>query len=53
MLFAGGLLACSSGGSGGRGGGGNSGTTPGTYTVIVSATSGTAAVQGTVTLTVQ
>jgi hypothetical protein len=43
-----------SGGSGGGGGGGNAGTTPGTYTVTVTGTSGSLAVTlGTLTLTVQ
>ena len=43
----GGLLACGSRGSG------NSGTTPGTYIVTVTGTSGTITATGTVTLTVQ
>ena len=46
-----GLVAC--GGSGNVGGGGNSGTTPGTYTVTVTGTSGTITQTGTVILTVQ
>jgi len=59
MLFfiAGGLVACGGGGnngaSGGGGGGGNPGTTPGTYTITVTGTSGTITETGTVTLTVQ
>jgi len=44
----------SGGGGGGGGGGGNTGTTPGTYTVTVTGTSGTlTGTVGTVTLTVQ
>jgi hypothetical protein len=57
-MLAGGVLACSSGGgsSGGGGGGGGTGiagTTPGSYTVTVTATSGTITSTGTVALTVQ
>ena len=49
------FLACGGGSSGGGGGGGtgNPGTTPGTYTVTVSATSGIATATSTITLTVQ
>jgi hypothetical protein len=46
-----GLSGC--GGSGGGGGGGNPGTTPGTYTITVTGTSGNATATGAVTLTVQ
>jgi C1A family cysteine protease len=47
-----GTLGCNPGGGGG--GGGNSGTTPGTYTIAVSGTSGSiSATVGTITLTVQ
>jgi hypothetical protein len=52
VILAGGLLACGSGYSGG-GGGGNSGTTPGSYTVTITGTSGGTTATGTVTLTVQ
>ena len=59
LLFsiAGGVFACGGGGSGGGGGGGggggNAGTTPGTYTVTVTGTSGAITESGAVTLTVQ
>ena len=55
VILASGLLACGGGGSSGGGGGGtgNPGTTPGNYTVTVTATSGSATTNGTVTLTVQ
>jgi hypothetical protein len=59
MMLAGGVLACGNGGgsSGGGGGGGGgtgvAGTTPGTYTVTVTGTSGMITSTGTVTLTVQ
>ncbi|WP_158819649.1 FG-GAP-like repeat-containing protein [Granulicella sp. S156] len=46
-ILVGGLSAC------GGGGGVNSGTTPGTYTVTVTGTSGTLSQQGAITLTVQ
>ncbi|HEY1209680.1 MAG TPA: C1 family peptidase [Terracidiphilus sp.] len=51
LLFAisSGVLAC----GGGGGGGGISGTTPGTYTITVTGTSGTLSETGTVSLTVQ
>ncbi|MGA2730862.1 MAG: hypothetical protein ABSE96_23880, partial [Terracidiphilus sp.] len=54
-----GAIGCGGGGSsvgggGGGGGGGNTGTTPGTYTVTVTGTSGSSTVTlGTVTLIVQ
>jgi hypothetical protein len=51
-----GLIGCGggSGNIGGGGGGGNSGTTPGSYTITVTGTSGTiSATVGTVTLTVR
>ena len=47
-ILAGGLLAC-----GGGGGISNPGTTPGTYTVTVTGTSGSTTATGAVTLTVQ
>ena len=52
-----GLFSCgggggSGGGGGGGGGGGNPGTTPGSYTITVTATSGSITQTGTVTLTV-
>jgi hypothetical protein len=50
--LAGGLLACGGGGGGG-GGTSNPGTTPGTYTVTVTGTSGTTIATGTVILNVQ
>jgi trimeric autotransporter adhesin len=46
------VSACGGGGSGG-GGGGNAGTTPGTYTVTITGTSGTITQTGAVSLTVQ
>jgi sugar lactone lactonase YvrE len=52
FIFAG-TMGCGGGGGGG-GGGGNTGTTPGTYTITVSGTSGAiSATVGTITLTVQ
>jgi hypothetical protein len=53
LLFAisSGVLAC--GGGGNSGGGGVSGTTPGTYTITVTGTSGTLAETGTVSLIVK
>jgi len=51
VTLIGSLLAC--GGSGSGGVGGNSGTTPGTYTVTVTGTSGSTTAMGTITLTVQ
>ncbi len=50
-----GLVACGGGSKtiGGGGGSGNSGTTSGTYTIIVTATSGSTSVNTPVTLTVQ
>ena len=54
--FTSGAFACGGGGGnggGGGGGGGNTGTTPGTYTVTVTGTSGTINATGKVTLTVQ
>jgi hypothetical protein len=55
VAFTCGALACGGGGSsgGGGGGGGNPGTTPGTYTVTVTGTSGTITSTGTIKLTVQ
>jgi subtilase family serine protease len=51
--FACGAVACGSGGSAGGGGGtGHAGTTAGTYTVTVTATSGNITAQGPITLTV-
>jgi hypothetical protein len=51
VTLIGGLLAC---GGSGSGGGGNSGTTPGTYTVTVTGTSGSTTVKSSpITLTVQ
>jgi len=51
LIFIGGFVAC--GGGGGSGGGGNPGTTPGTYMVTVTGTSGSTTATGTVSLTVQ
>jgi N-acetylneuraminic acid mutarotase len=53
LLFAvvGGALGCGGGGNGG--GGGNPGTTPGTYVITVTGTSGPITQTGTVSLTVQ
>jgi non-reducing end alpha-L-arabinofuranosidase len=48
MIALGALASC-----GGGGGGGNAGTTPGTYTVTVTGTSGATIASGTVTLAVQ
>jgi hypothetical protein len=48
IIVTGGLLAC-----GGGGGSTCNGTTPGTYTITVTGTSGTTTASGTVTLTVQ
>ena len=55
LMVSAGITACGGGGSlSGGGVGGNSGTTPGTYTVTVTGTSGTISpTVGTVTLTVQ
>jgi hypothetical protein len=58
VLFASmGAMGCGGGGSsggGGGGGGGNSGTSPGTYTITVTGTSGAfKGTAGTVTLTVE
>jgi len=50
LILAGGLVACA---GGSKGGGGNPGTTPGTYTVTVTGTSGSITATGTVTLTVR
>src|ERR1700733_4596279 len=49
LIFIGGFIACGGGGSS-KGGGGNPGTTPGSYTVIVTGTSGSITAAGTVTL---
>jgi hypothetical protein len=54
LVVAFGAIGCGGGNGGGGGGGGNAGTTPGTYTVTVTGTSGTlTGTLGTVTLTVQ
>jgi hypothetical protein len=53
LALTSGLLACGGGGSGGGGGTAKPGTTPGTYTITVTGTSGSTTAQGTVTLTVQ
>jgi len=54
FFFVLGTLSCGGGGSGGSGGGGgNSGTTPGTYIITVTGTSGSITQEGTVSLTVQ
>jgi hypothetical protein len=53
LFFAvvGGALGCGGGGMGG--GGGNPGTTPGTYVITITGTSGNMTQTGTVALTVQ
>jgi trimeric autotransporter adhesin len=53
IVITGGVLACGGGGGGGGGGTGNPGTTPGSYTVTITGTSGTTTTTGAVTLTVQ
>ena len=56
IAFTGGLLACSGGGGGSAGtgaGAGNPGTTPGTYTVTVTGTSGATMPTSTLILSVQ
>ena len=55
VALAGGFIACggSSSGGGGGGGGGSPGTTSGTYTITVTATSGLTSATGTVSLDVQ
>jgi hypothetical protein len=54
FVFIGAIGCGGSSGGGGGGGGGNAGTTPGTYTVTVTGTSGSLTVTlGTVTLVVQ
>jgi hypothetical protein len=57
LLFSvvGGALSCGggNGGSGGGGGGGNPGTTPGTYVITVTGTSGSITQKGTLNLLVQ
>jgi hypothetical protein len=53
IAVGGGLLACSGGSKTIGGGGGNSGTTSGTYTITVTATSGSTVVTTPVSLTVQ
>lgn len=55
LLFSitGGVSACGGGGGNGGGGAGNPGTTPGTYTITVTGTSGAITQTGTVSLTVQ
>ena len=53
-FLTGGVLSCGGGGSGGGGGGGGiAGTTAGTYTVTITANSGTTTATGTVALTLQ
>ncbi|HYB60350.1 MAG TPA: SBBP repeat-containing protein, partial [Methylomirabilota bacterium] len=52
MIVAGGMLACG-GAAGSNCSSGTGGTTPGTYTITVTGTSGPTAASGTVTLTVQ
>jgi hypothetical protein len=54
IFLAGGVLSCGGGGNGGAGGGGgNPGTTPGTYVVTLTGTSGTAQATGKISLIVQ
>jgi hypothetical protein len=53
VALAGGVLACGGGGSVSVGGGGNPGTTVGTYTIIMTGTSGTITSTNTISLTVQ
>jgi hypothetical protein len=55
VAIGGGLVACGSGSKtvGGGGGGGNPGTTSGSYTITVTATSGATSVTTPITLTVQ
>jgi hypothetical protein len=56
MIFSitAGLAACGGGGSSGSGGGGgNPGTTPGTYTITLTGTSGAITEMGTASLTVR
>jgi N-acetylneuraminic acid mutarotase len=54
FTFAGGMAACGGGGGSGGGGGGTiAGTTAGSYTVTITATSGSTTATGTVALTVQ
>jgi uncharacterized repeat protein (TIGR03803 family) len=53
VTLIGGLLACGGGSGGGGGGGGNSGTTPGTYSVTITGTSGSTTATGIVIFTVQ
>lgn len=48
-----GVLACGGGSSSSSGGGGISGTTPGSYTITVTGTSGSLQIPGSVSLTVQ
>jgi hypothetical protein len=50
MILAVDILACGGGGSGGSG---NPGTTPGSYTITLSGTSGTTTATGTIALIVQ
>lgn len=52
-LFTGGVLSCGSSTASGGGAGGIPGTTPGSYIVTVTATSGTTTATGTVPLTVE
>lgn len=53
VIFIGGLMACGGGGGSGSGGSVNPGTTPGAYTLTVTATSGSTMATDAVTLTVQ
>ena len=54
LLASAGVIACGGGSGGGSSAGGNSGTTPGTYTITVTGTSGAVtSTVGSVTLTVQ
>jgi N-acetylneuraminic acid mutarotase len=53
LLFSVGMSVSCGGGGNGGGGGGNTGTTPGTYIITVTGTSGATTQTGTVSLTVQ
>jgi len=53
LILAGGFLACGGNGCGKTCQGGMAGTTPGTYTITVTGTSGPTTAMGAVTLTVQ
>jgi hypothetical protein len=52
VILAGGVLSCGGGGGGGGGGTANPGTTPGTYIITVTGTSGSTTATGTLTLIV-